>query len=104
MESEGPVICARCENPIESVSERGPRTYILYGGRHYHVECVTGLGPMLCYGCGGMIHPGHAALPASHGVCPACVRVLYPDYADEVLDDGFEAAAETVSGYGRKEN
>jgi hypothetical protein len=56
----------------------------------------------ICAWCGGPLKP--TTVSGSHGICPQCVREYFPDYADEVLDDGFESAAETVSGYGRKEN
>jgi len=92
------LICARCEKEIAPVSGRS-RVYIIRGGKAYHVECVTGLGPVLCANCSKVLHPGNPEKPASHDICPRCVRDLYPEYADEVLeDDRFERAAAAVSG------
>ena len=35
----------------------------------------------------------------SHGICESCLRRYFPEYADAVLeDDGFERAADCVSG------
>ena len=95
-----PIICARCNREILPVSGQA-RIYILHGGKHYHVECVANQPTVVCDRCGKVIHPGDSRMRASHGVCPACIREHYPEYADEVLeDDGFCAAADAVSGNG----
>jgi len=54
----------------------------------------------ICYGCGKVLVDGPGDGELSHGLCPDCIRRLYPEYASEILDDGFERAADCVSGYG----
>lgn len=57
----------------------------------------------VCSHCGCIIRDGELDDKGrpSHGTCPDCIRSYYPEYADEVLDDdGFEKAADAVSGYG----
>ena len=36
----------------------------------------------ICSWCSKQIQDGDRSLPASHGICPECVAVYFPEYKD----------------------
>lgn len=48
-----------------------------------HIKSQQQTRNTICCNCGTVINGPKKAESTSHGLCVPCVRVLYPEYADE---------------------